>query len=345
MATQATKPRVLLTNDDGPPGPESPYIYGLWKHLSHDLGWDVKVVVPSSQKSWIGKAYQIKDVVRGKYYYPTEPNGNGEVCETSRPLREGEVSEWVLLDGTPATCTNIALHNLYKGEIDLVISGPNLGRNTSSAFMLSSGTVGAALSGALSLVRAVGVSYGTMRTPVTPDLHLPAHTLSARIIQHLWMNWDKDEAGLRPSREVDLYSINVPMIKGLLDPESIPVRYTTVWRNSYQRLFKPVEEASKKDVKKSGEGAGPDAPQAHEGSNESAQNKQEPQVERGLAFRWGPEMRGLLSPSGVPAGTDAHTLDQGMASVTPLRAGFAEPTFTREPLRAEEEDRTLKIKL
>lgn len=26
---------------------------------------------------------------------------------------------------TPATCANIGLHNLYPGEIDFVISGPN----------------------------------------------------------------------------------------------------------------------------------------------------------------------------------------------------------------------------
>jgi hypothetical protein len=86
----STKPRVLLTasihslysgsiltpspqkNDDGPPGPESPYIFGLYRHLTTALGeqslsctrivsteyvgWDVKVVIPSSQKSWIGNA-------------------------------------------------------------------------------------------------------------------------------------------------------------------------------------------------------------------------------------------------------------------------------------------------
>jgi hypothetical protein len=49
--------RVLLTNDDGPPtnptGP-SPYIWAFYNHLTA-LGWDVKVVIPSSQKSWIGK--------------------------------------------------------------------------------------------------------------------------------------------------------------------------------------------------------------------------------------------------------------------------------------------------
>lgn len=30
---------------------------------------------------------------------------------------------------TPASCSNIALHNLYPGEIDLVISGPNRKHN------------------------------------------------------------------------------------------------------------------------------------------------------------------------------------------------------------------------
>jgi hypothetical protein len=33
-----SKLTVLLTNDDGPPGPHSPYIYGLYRHLSQNLG-------------------------------------------------------------------------------------------------------------------------------------------------------------------------------------------------------------------------------------------------------------------------------------------------------------------
>jgi broad specificity polyphosphatase/5'/3'-nucleotidase SurE len=30
-------PRVLLVNDDGPPGSQSPYIYGLYRHLTTNL--------------------------------------------------------------------------------------------------------------------------------------------------------------------------------------------------------------------------------------------------------------------------------------------------------------------
>ncbi|KAJ3797093.1 hypothetical protein GGU11DRAFT_97537 [Lentinula aff. detonsa] len=60
MSTNA-KPTVLLTNDDGPPdSKESPYIFGLYKHLTERLGWDVKVVVPSSQKSWIGMRIDVR---------------------------------------------------------------------------------------------------------------------------------------------------------------------------------------------------------------------------------------------------------------------------------------------
>lgn len=44
-----TKPRVLLVNDDGPPGKNSPHVLGLYKELV-SIGWDVTVVLPSSRK-------------------------------------------------------------------------------------------------------------------------------------------------------------------------------------------------------------------------------------------------------------------------------------------------------
>lgn len=46
--------------------------------------------------------------------------------------------EMILLDGTPATCASIALHNLFAPDsFDFVISGPNFGRNTSSVSPLA----------------------------------------------------------------------------------------------------------------------------------------------------------------------------------------------------------------
>ena len=69
-------------------------------------------------------------------------DGQGETSPSPRSLKEGEIGEWILLDAvgsvyhgyrdndltlnpdlqTPASCSSIALRNLFPGEIDLVVS-------------------------------------------------------------------------------------------------------------------------------------------------------------------------------------------------------------------------------
>ncbi|KAG9125820.1 hypothetical protein FRC07_006048 [Ceratobasidium sp. 392] len=326
--------RVLITNDDGPPAKDSPYVLGLYLELKK-LGWDVRVVLPASQKSWIGKAYVIRDVIHGQYFYPKE-DGTGEKCDVSRPIQDGEVGEWILLEGTPATCTNIALHNLYPSEIDLVISGPNFGRNTASAFTLSSGTIGAALSGALSQKRSIALSYGTFHHPSPPKYNQPAYTLSARIIKRLWENWGRDASGLRLS-EVDLYNVNIPMVDALLEPEGMEVCWTTIWNNSYGRLFKPQSETRKQMSE-----AGPDAqapsvqstpaqspaplqPIAHNNPHDIHTPAIPSHLKQSqLLFTFSPDMKNLVSPplDKVPYGTDTWAVHHEKASVTPMRATF-----------------------
>lgn len=352
--------RVLITNDDGPPAKDSPYVLGLYLELKK-LGWDVRVVIPASQKSWIGKAYVIRDVIHGQYFYPKE-DGTGEKRDTPRPLQDGEVGEWILLQGTPATCTNIALHNLYPGEIDLVVSGPNFGRNTASAFTLSSGTLGAALSGAISQKRSIALSYGTFHHPSPPKYNAPAYALSARIIKKLWDNWGRDAAGLRFG-EVDLYNVNIPMVDELLQPEGMEIRWTTIWSNSYARLFKHQNDTHKEMSR-----AGPDAqapsvastpaqptvplqsqalnahpqpihphtPQPQDATttlqptNTNPHDIHTPAIpshlqHSQLVFTFSPDMKHLVSPplDKVPYGTDTWAVHHGMASVTPLRTAFA----------------------
>ncbi|KAJ7706154.1 survival protein sure-like phosphatase/nucleotidase [Mycena rosella] len=327
--------RVLLTNDDGPPGSASPYVFGLYNHLSA-FGWDVKVVLPSSQKSWIGKAFHIAEITKGNYFYPTLPDGlTGEISPTSRPLKDGEVAEWILLDGTPATCANVALHNIFPGQIDLVISGPNLGRNTSSAFALSSGTVGAALSASLSKTRSIAVSYGTVVHPTPTSYFEPSHVLACRIIRYLWDNWGQDEGGLRAG-EVDLYNVNIPLVEGLLTDEGLKILWTSMWRNSYGCLFKDVSGATPTTVQPSS-AAGPDAldlPNAEAASSSSSGT---------LAFKFSPTMDGLIRPdeSSLPVGSDGWAIFKGCASVTPLRSSFAEPPGEATDI----EDRIWKMKL
>ncbi|KAJ6519843.1 survival protein sure-like phosphatase/nucleotidase [Mycena sanguinolenta] len=311
--------QVLLTNDDGPPDASaSPYIFSFYVHLT-SLGWDVKVVLPSSQKSWIGKAFHITEITKGRYFYPRAPDGlTGETSPTSRPLKDGEVGEWILLDGTPATCANVGIHNLYPG-IDLVISGPNLGRNTSSAFALSSGTIGAALSASLSKTRSIAVSYGTVVHPTPKSYFEPAHLLAGRIIRYLWNNWGQDDGGLRAG-EVDLYNVNIPMVEGLLTDESLKILWTSMWRNSYGSLFKAVPGTTPATAPHSAMAAGPDA--------DAPSTEETPEAGKDtLAFKFAPSMEGLIRPdeSSLPVGSDGWAMFKGYASVTPLRSSFAEP--------------------
>jgi len=305
-----------LTNDDGPPGPESPYIFGWYQYLTQNLGWDVKVVIPSTQKSWIGKAYHIMDVVKGRYYYPKGEDGQGEISPSPRTLKEGEIGEWILLDATPATCSNIALHNLFPDQIDLVISGPNFGRNTSSAFSLSSGTIGAALASALSGVRSIALSYGNMIQEIPATFHEPAFKLSSKIIDHLLNSW-----GSRGGKV--LYSINIPMIDKLLDDEEMKVYWTSVWRSNYGRLFREVPgladaNASKKAGATTLQTTDATIPLEGGGSSQHAVDGEK------LVFEFKPDLAALLSPTAAPEGSDGWALNVGAVSVTPYLTSFAE---------------------
>jgi len=221
-----------------------------------------------------------------------------------------------LLDATPATCSNVALHNLFPGEIDLVISGPNYGRNTSSAFSLSSGTIGAALAGALSGVRSIALSYGNMINHIPTTFHDPAFKLSSKIINHLLDNWGPYENNV-------LYSINIPMIDKLLDDDEMKIYWTSVWRCNYGRLFKEVpgladSNASGKVEKTTSQTTDATVPLEGGGSSQYAEEEDK------LIFVFKPDLSGPLSKTAAPEGSDGWALNVGAVSVTPYLASFAE---------------------
>ncbi|WFD42128.1 hypothetical protein MPSI1_000767 [Malassezia psittaci] len=245
-------PRVLIVNDDGPPS-------SLYQDLCK-LGWDVRVVLPSSQKSWSGTNYTVHDAqLRYWYYYPMRDNFTGSHPDTlqswsntRRPIDEsrGEIAEWLLVDGTPSTCTNIGLFTsdelfatTEEPPFTLVISGPNYGRNTGTAFSVSSGTLGGALAGALSDARGIAISYGHFqRSPPTldgrrdappltaeqnRDLCREASQLTVSILKQLWENWDQDAS-------VQVYSMNVPLCECLLRPT---ICWTRVWESRHVQQY------------------------------------------------------------------------------------------------------------
>lgn len=148
----------------------------------------------------------------------------------------------MLVDGTPASCVQIGLYHYFhdRGPIDLVVSGPNFGRNSTAVFSLSSGTLGGALEAAVCKRRAIALSYaffskerpGLPDSARDPEIIAAATQLSMRLIENLYKNWGTD---------VDLYSINVPLIEGV---EKRKIMWTNMLQNYWKdgSCFKEVED-------------------------------------------------------------------------------------------------------
>ncbi|KAJ2328341.1 hypothetical protein IWW51_001252 [Coemansia sp. RSA 2702] len=100
------KPTVLITNDDGPLGDESPFIEQFIGVLQRKLGWNIRVCIPTDQRSWIAKAFLVSEPVTLKEFAPSSDIIAEKGC-------------WYMASGTPASCVNIALNHLFP-DIDLV---------------------------------------------------------------------------------------------------------------------------------------------------------------------------------------------------------------------------------
>ena len=97
---------ILLTNDDGI---YAQGLYSLYEVLKDDH--EVFVVAPDSERSAVGHAITLVDPLRVRSIN-----------------RNGSFFGWAL-SGTPADCVKLAVHELIKKPIDLVISGINQGAN------------------------------------------------------------------------------------------------------------------------------------------------------------------------------------------------------------------------
>jgi 5'/3'-nucleotidase SurE len=211
---------------------------------------------------------------------------------------------------------------------------------------LSSGTLGASLSSALSKTRSIALSYGTVKEPTPEAFFDPAHAISAKIIRHLWDNWGTDNDGLR-NGEIDLYSVNVPMIPELLNEEGLPIIWTRFWRNSYHRLFKACSPERAAEQEHPYPQAGPNSIETApaETNSQDAGEKVSP---KRMIFEFSPDMKDFvnLPPSSLPEGSDSWAIESGWVSVTPMRASFGEPPAENVFVPGGTiEDRLWKIKL
>lgn len=128
------KPIILVTNDDGISAKGIRSLFNAVK----DFG-DIYVVAPDSPQSGMGHAITINN-----------------------PLRISKVdffedSTAFSCSGTPVDCVKLGIYEVMKGKPDLIVSGINHGANTSTN-VLYSGTMSAAVEGAMESIPSIGFS-------------------------------------------------------------------------------------------------------------------------------------------------------------------------------------------
>lgn len=161
------------------------------------------------------------------------------------------------MTGTPASCTQLGLYHLFQDRPspDLVISGPNFGRNATTIYNLSSGTVGGALEAALCQKKAIALSFAS-KDQQSPAVIAAAARHSVKLIEALYDNWGTD---------VELYNVNVPMIP---DVEEHDILYTQALRSSWSSgsLYQELSMNGQSN------GASQDDPAANGHSGKGARN-------------------------------------------------------------------------
>lgn len=123
--------RILLTNDDGI---NAPGLYVLEK-IAAQLSDDIWICAPSEEQSGAGHSLTLNRPVRLREHAP----------------RRFSVT------GTPTDAVTMALRKVLPGKPDLILSGVNRGANLGDDVTYS-GTVSAALEGALAGIRSIALS-------------------------------------------------------------------------------------------------------------------------------------------------------------------------------------------
>ena len=192
--------RILLTNDDGI---DAAGIQTLWQELLKIA--EVIVVAPDVERSAASQAITVHSPIRVDKY-----------C-----ANDSRLCGW-RIGGTPADCVKIAIETLISKKLDFVVSGINHGPNLGTD-ILYSGTVSAAIEGALHGIPAVAVSLDSWGTyDFKPAAEFTARLLQNSICRTLPVN--------------TLLNVNVPALpSSQIDGVSI----TKLGVREYANVFEP----------------------------------------------------------------------------------------------------------
>src|SRR5690554_1697428 len=128
------RPLILVTNDDGI---QAKGIRSLIEAIA-PFG-DIVIVAPDKPQSGTGHAITVNEILR-----------------LSRSTLYPEYKAYSCT-GTPVDCVKLAISEVIKGKPDILVSGINHGENSASN-VLYSGTMSAAVEGAMDNIPSIGFS-------------------------------------------------------------------------------------------------------------------------------------------------------------------------------------------
>lgn len=164
------KPLILVCNDDGISSPGIIFLVSIAKEFG-----EVAVLAPDKPQSGMGHAITINSTLRLQ-----KSNFHHVSIEYS-------------CSGTPVDCVKMAVNNILPRKADLVLSGINHGSN-SSINVIYSGTMSAAIEGALEGASAIGFSlcdYGIdadFSQAAKPIRKIIAETLKNKLPEGVCLN-------------------------------------------------------------------------------------------------------------------------------------------------------------
>lgn len=201
-------PLILITNDDGITAPGIKNLIQVVKKITSRI----IVVAPDSPRSGMGHAITMNAMLR---------------------LNKTEIEgvEAYSCSGTPVDCVKIATSKVLDEKPDLIVSGINHGSN-SSINVIYSGTMSAAVEGAIEGIPSIGFSLCNSSIDAN---FLPLHNYTEKIIRYTLSQKDKKFSCL---------NVNFPLTtEDLIRGIKVCRQARAMWEEEFEERLDPYGNA------------------------------------------------------------------------------------------------------
>ncbi|MDF2890827.1 MAG: stationary-phase survival protein SurE [Clostridia bacterium] len=197
--------KILISNDDGI---NAQGIKALALAMQ-ELG-EVYVVAPERNQSATGHAVTMHTPLRRKKV----------------DFLGDKINAW-WVNGTPADCIKLGIENLMKDKPDLVVSGINMGENLGTD-VIYSGTVSAAVEGAIFGIPAIAFSYEDHTASDLTIAAAAAKEVCKQILAH----------GIPKNH---IFNVNIPAVADINEIKGIKTCKlgTKIYRNNFEERRDP----------------------------------------------------------------------------------------------------------